>query len=364
MKWDLTLPSLHKVFEKYFMFGNILAPQELSDEALMAMYRHHYNAMTAENAMKPMYVTDSPGEYDFSQADKMVNYATDHGIKMIGHTLVWHGQSAPWLNRNFDGSPLTRAEAKENLKGFIKAYAGRYGSRIYSWDVVNEVFRDDNGGFSGHWQDHLRRESDNKFAVGHWYLAYANGADAALGESGADYIFDAFYFARKYVPKAKLYCNDYNEEMPTKREAIAHMVEDINEKWRKHPNYDRRLLIEGIGMQGHCNQNTNLDWVRESIERFIKTGATLAVTELDITFGSKEAPAVPMTPEQTRQQIAMYEALFRMYMEFSRHIERVTMWAKNDGQSWRSWGSPVFFNADGSAKEVFYKVVALADKEA
>ncbi|MCL2405020.1 MAG: endo-1,4-beta-xylanase [Defluviitaleaceae bacterium] len=358
--WDLTLPSLHKKFSKYFVFGNIISPYDFKNPETLAMLRHHYNAITAENAMKPVYITSAPGVYDFAQPDNIVGWAADNNINMVGHTFVWHGQSAPWLNRKPDGSPITRKEAKANLEAFIKTYATRYSGRMYSWDVINEVFRDDNTGFSGNWRDHLRRETENERAVGHWYLAYANGANTAHGESGADYIFDAFYFARKYDPHAKLYCNDYNEEMPTKREAIAHMVEDINNTWRNHKEYDGRLLIEGIGMQGHHNQRTNYEWVRQSVERFIKTGATLAVTELDITFGSHDNPANPLTKEQSEQQAEMYVNLFKMYMEFSDHIERITMWAKNDGQSWRSWGSPVFFNADGTAKDVFYKVIALA----
>jgi endo-1,4-beta-xylanase len=359
-KWDLTLPSLCKTYEKYFLFGNIISPHDLKDNALMEMYRHHYNAATAENAMKPVHITPSSGEYTFRHSDELVDFAKTHHIKMIGHTFVWHGQSAPWLNKNPDGSPLTRKEAKQNLEAFIKTYASRYSGKIHSWDVINEVFRDDNTPFTGNWRDHLRRETDNKSAVGHWYLAYANGA--AAGEQGGDYIFDAFYFARKYDPKAILFCNDYNEEYPTKREAIAHMVEETNTIWQKHPEYDGRLLIEGIGMQAHNNHNTNLTWVRESIKRFIKTGTKLAVTELDITFGSKDEPAVPLTPQQQKQQIEMYETLFSNYIEFANHIDRVTFWAKSDGQSWRSWGSPVLFNADGSAKEVFHRIITLANK--
>ncbi|MCL2499157.1 MAG: endo-1,4-beta-xylanase [Defluviitaleaceae bacterium] len=349
MNWDLTLPSLYKTYEKHFLFGNILTPDELKDPNTMDMFNHHYNAVTAENIMKPVHVTSAPDVYRFEEVDKLLDYAAVKGLKVIGHTLVWHGQSAPWLNRNPDGTHLSRDEAKKNLEGFIKTYAGRYSGRIYSWDVVNEVFRDDNIPFTGNWRDHLRGQTDNKNAVGHWYLAYGNSGD---------YIFDAFYFARKYDPHAKLFCNEYNEEYPTKREAIAQMVEDINATWRNHTEYDGRLLIEGIGMQAHCNENTNMAWVRESIERFIKTGATLAVTEMDITFGSRENPAVPLTQEQAERQIGMYGTLFDMYVEFSAHIDRVTLWAKDDGKSWRSWGSPVLFNADGSAKEVFHRVIS------
>ena len=355
-QWDLSLQSLHERFADYFKFGNIISPHDFNNPETLAMFLHHYNAVTAENAMKPAYIAPEPGVFDFSQSDLIVDWATENNIAMIGHTLVWHGQSAPWLNRNPDGTVLTRAETRANLENFIREYAGRYSGRIFSWDVVNEVFRDDDS-FSGNWRNHLRKDSANPAAVSHWYLAYANGADTSEGESGADYIFDAFVFARRYDPHARLFYNDYNEEVPAKREAVAQMVEELNEQWRTHPEYDGRLLIEGIGMQSHFNHNTDLNLVREAIQRFIQTGAVLAVTELDITFGSEANPAIPMTPEQSARQAEMYAYLFGLYIEFADYIERVTMWAKSDGQSWRSWGSPVLFDGDFAAKDAFFAVI-------
>jgi endo-1,4-beta-xylanase len=345
--WDLTLPSLHKHFKDRFMMGNILSPPDFDDTAMMEMYCHHYNCVTAENLMKPVHITSAPGVYDFTQADRLVKWAEKNNIALIGHTLVWHAQSAPWLNRNPDGTALTRAEAKANLEAFIRTYAGRYSGRIYSWDVINEMFRDINE-FSGDWRSHLRQEEPKANNTAHWYLAYGN----------ADYVFDAFYFARKYDPLAILYYNDYNEEVPAKRDAIAQMVEDINAQWLKHPEYDNRLLVEGIGMQSHHNHvHTKLDNVRAAIQRFAQTGARIAVTELDFTYGSSETPAVPLTAEQDKAQAEMYGELFAVYSEYSKYIERVTFWAKNDGQSWRKWGSPVLFDANGAAKPAFHAIL-------
>jgi len=358
-KWDLSLPSLCKKFEGKFMMGNIISYRDLENDEILGMLKHHYNAVTCENDMKPMYISPKPGEFYFDRADKIVAWANENNIAMIGHTLCWHGQSAPWLNMNADFSPLTRAEAKKNMETFIKAYAGRYSGRIHSWDVVNEVFRDEGGDFDGTWRDLLRRETDNERAVGRWYLAYANGADAELGESGGDFVFDAFYFARRYDPNAILYVNEYNEESPAKRRCMAEMVEDLNEEWKKHPHYDGRLLIEGIGMQAHCNHNTDFAKVRQSLERFVQTGAKISVTELDITFGSMEEPAAPLTEEQNKRQAEMYEQLYSMYLEFAEHIERVTIWGKNDKQSWRAWGSPTLFGVESESKESFDKVIGL-----
>ncbi|MCL2204697.1 MAG: endo-1,4-beta-xylanase [Defluviitaleaceae bacterium] len=356
-KWDLTLPSLYKKFEGHFMVGNIMAPRDFDDPEMLAMFRHHYNTVTAENVMKPVEITSEPGVYDFSRADQLVSWAEKHKIAVVGHTLIWHGQSAPWLNRDADGAPLTRARAKANMEAFIKAYAGHYSGRIYSWDVINEAFRDITD-FSGDWRAHLRREEPKAGNTAHWYLSYANGADTAKGESGADYVFDAFYFTRKHDPLAILYYNDYNEEVPAKRDAIACMVEDINGKWLMHPEYDNRLLIEGIGMQSHHNHvHINMQNIRDAINRFAQTGARIAITELDFTFGSAEAPVFPIAGEDAHAQAAYYKELFELYATRSDVVERVTFWAKDDGQSWRKWGAPVLFDAAGAAKPAFHAIM-------
>lgn len=357
--WDLSLPSLCKKFENYFKIGNIISPHELDDPALIEMYKHHYNTVTSENAMKSEHISSAPGVYDFSEADRIVNWAAETGLYMVGHAFCWHGQSARWLNMKEDGSSLPRAEAKANLEAFIKTYASRYKGKIYSWDVINEAFIDkDDGVYSGNWRDYIRRETDNPRAVGYWFLAYANGATE--DECGSDYVFDAFYFARKYDPNAVLYYNEYNEEFNHKCVAIPQMVDDINKQWREHADYDGRLLIEGIGMQGHYNhRDIDIERIRTALERFAKTGAKISVTEMDFTFGSSEELSNPLTPDESKMQAKMYTELFKLYMEYSKHIERVTFWGKKDQQSWRKWGSPLLFDTESQAKEAFHAVVGL-----
>lgn len=356
--WDLTLPSLCDVFSEHFKIGNVISPPNLVDEDVLAMFRHHYNAVAAENAMKPMYVAPEPGVYDFTEADKIVDWAEKNDLAMIGHTLCWHGQSAPWLNRSEDGAPLSRCAAKANLESFIQECVSRYSGRIYSWDVINEAFIDSDANvpYTGDWRDYVRRETSNPRAVGHWFLAYANGA--AADEHGADYIFDAFYFARKYDPAAVLYYNEYNEEFEHKTTAISQMVAEINDQWKNHPEYDGRLLIEGIGMQSHHNHKfTDVAKIRAALTRFAALGVKVSITEMDFTFGSEDNPAVPLSAEDTARQADMYAALFTLYTEFSHVIERVAFWGLNDAASWRSWGSPTFFDVKSQAKPAFFAAI-------
>jgi len=379
--WDLTLPSLREIYANYFVFGAIMEPSLVNNNpfGVVEMFLHHYGAVTAENAMKPDSIGGGgnqwtrPDALNLNGARTMVNFAEQNDLVMVGHTLVWHSQSAPWLNRAPGGEVLTRTEAMENMRWFIEQYAGYFDGRVHYWDVTNEVVT--NGGAAnivtqgpegspvypvGSWQRALRNYVP-------WYHAFANGADFDAGERGYDYIYYAFVFARRYAPTARLIYNDYNEWFPRKRDAIANMVEAMNERWHNdhvnnpaygnpsHPEYGR-LLIEVIGMQAHYSQGISLLEVRHAIERYAQTGARIHVTEMDITFQPIGAPMV-MSPAQARAQANMYANLMLLYMEFSDYIDRVTMWGREDGTSWRSAASPLLFDRYFRPKEAFWAVV-------
>jgi len=81
-----------------------------------------------------------PGEFHFERAERLLEFATDHGIAMRGHSLLWHHPR--WLPRwldshDFGGDPRKSAEAL--LTDHIRTTTTRFGKCICSWDVVNEA---------------------------------------------------------------------------------------------------------------------------------------------------------------------------------------------------------------------------------
>jgi endo-1,4-beta-xylanase len=195
-------------------------------------------------------------------------------------------------------------------------------------------------------------------------VAYTNGADASKGERGADYIYDAFVFARLADPNATLYYNDYNEDLNNKPECISLMVEDLNAKWKLDPNYDGRLLVEGIGMQSHYwsdafEADNEINLIEAAMQRFIKTGAVISITELDIPMGTyqKQHNGKNLTAEQETQQAKQYAELFNLYKKYAEHIQRVTFWGLADSLSWRGQGMPLLFDKSYYAKEAFWAVI-------
>jgi GH35 family endo-1,4-beta-xylanase len=347
---------------------------------VVEMFLHHYASVTAENAMKVNAISGGslqatrPAALSLGGARTMVDFGEQNNLYMVGHTLVWHEQSAPWLYRDAGtGQYLTRAEAKENMRWFIEQYAGYFEGRIDAWDVTNEVFTGGGGPNSppagpegspvydlGTWQRALRNNVP-------WYHAFANGADFDAGERAYDYIYYAFVFARRYAPSALLIYNDFNEEMPQKREAMASMTEDLNERWANdsvnnpaygnpaHADYGR-LLIEVIGMQGHYNHNTNMGNIRESIIRFAETGARIHVTELDIHWMGQTPAPFQMSDAQLIRQAEMFAQLFQWYEEFSDYVDRITIWGREDGSSWRGEGAPTHFDRFFQPKPAFWAI--------
>ncbi|GIQ71367.1 hypothetical protein DUZ99_17935 [Xylanibacillus composti] len=347
-EWDLGIASLADTYKHNFLIGNVMSSNETANADTTAMYTHHYNFMTAENDMKPQYLSPEQGVYNFTNADTLIEWAEQHNIQVHGHTLIWHAQSAPWLTADADGNPLTRAEAKANMEAYIRNVAGHFKGKLASWDVVNEAF-DGGSGIPTDWTAVLRTQSP-------WYQAYENGADRSKGESGADYIYDAFVLARLVDPDAVLYYNDYNETEAWKREAMALMAEELNEKWKSDERNTEpgRPLVEGIGMQAHYWIETlNPADVEASIVRFAEAGVKISVTELDIPSQN----AAPFTKDKEIEQAKLYAELFLIYKKHADSIERITFWGKADSQSWRAQGSPLLFDRTFATKEAYYAVM-------
>ena len=389
-EWDLSLPSLQALFADHFLVGNIYPTTGIMNQFdTRAAFLHHFNSVTAENWHKPDFIAGpnarstrpTADEFTFTQADSIMAWAIENDLNLVGHALFWHSQTPNWFFQDEAGQPLTRAQAIDNMHFYVSTLAEHWTANgmidhIYSWDVFNEAVHSGGGTWSGDlddwqagdWRTQMRGNPATGGAGGQsgWWDAFANGYDAAAGEHPSDFIWYAFYFARQYFPNSVLYYNDYNEEIPAKRNAIGQMVEQINARWAEHPSYDGRLLIERIGMQSHYHLRgwtSNFDNVRPAIERFVATGAGVSITELDITitgFGGFTATEAEI-PGLIAEQAEAFARLFGYYLEFADHIHRVTLWGLSDTQSWRAVGQPLLFDGQFEAKPAFHAIVDVAN---
>ena len=91
---DLT--PIKDAYKDYFLVGNIVSSVDLQGQRL-ELLKHHFNVLTAENAMKPDYAYNAEREFDFSGQNQLVAGVKEAGFDMFGHVLVWHQQMPTWL---------------------------------------------------------------------------------------------------------------------------------------------------------------------------------------------------------------------------------------------------------------------------
>ncbi|GMK46744.1 beta-xylanase [Paenibacillus glycanilyticus] len=324
------LLALRSVYKDYFDIGAAvnLTTIESQKELLTA----HYNSVTAENDMKFESVHPSEEAYTFEAADKIADFAAANGMKLRGHTLVWHNQTPDWVFQNANGAPVDRETLLARMKSHIDTVVGRYKGIVYCWDVVNEVIEDK----SGVWL----RESK-------W-----------LNLAGEDFIAKAFEYAHAADPKALLFYNDYNECNPEKRDKIIRLVQSLQAK---------QVPIHGIGLQGHWNLNgPSLAEIREAIERYAATGLKLQVTELDISVfdhDDKRTDLTEPTADLLERQAERYGEIFELFREYKEAITAVTFWGAADDYTWldnfpvrgrKNW--PFVFDAKHEPKASFGKI--------
>jgi endo-1,4-beta-xylanase len=348
------IPPLKDSFAGKFMMGNVFNPYDLSAEEVdnPALTRH-YNALTAENEMKPSSIAPTKGFYRYTTADRMVDCARASGFQVIGHTLLWHNQIPSWQKSMATASKET---AIEEMKQYITDVVSHFSGKIYSWDVLNEGFPD--GNYTSDWKTSMRAENP-------WFKAI-----------GSDFVYEGFLAARLADPNAILYYNDYNTDLADKATMIRDMVRDVNERYKTaYPN-ETRLLIEGIGMQEHHNAAIKASAVKRALKLFKPLGVKIAVSELDVLivtykdfepYGQGANRQEKITGNKRtkglKKQTELYGEYFKVYLEYSDIIERVTFWGVSDNKSWRSAGLPLLFDPDGNAKDAYYRVIKLLRKQ-
>jgi len=363
----MSLPPLKDQFSNYFMLGNIFNPRDVASNGSSVtneQLTHHYNVLTHENDMKPRYLApDRNGrtiQFNFTTADRMINAALASGFKVHGHTLLWHNQIPNWQQDIADaGRDTALAAMRDYISGVVRHFAGR----VYSWDVLNEAFPD-NAGSGADWKNAIRSGARGE----------GQGANPWYAAIGSDFVYEGYLAARLADPSAILYYNDYNTDNSNRARLIRDMVRDVNARYKEaYPN-EKRLLIEGIGMQEHHNTGVSAARVKDAIDMFRPLGVILSVSELDVLgqswnafssgtgSGTQKDDISTVTNIGLFDQARLYAEYFRVYLDNADIIERVSMWGVTDDRSWRSGGLPLLFDYDGRAKPAYYRVISTLRK--
>ncbi|MFI6074057.1 endo-1,4-beta-xylanase [Actinoplanes sp. NPDC051343] len=280
-------------------FGTAIAAGRLGDSTYTTIAGREFNMVTPENEMKPDATEPQRGQFNFSAGDQVYNWATQHGMKVRGHTLAWHSQQPGWM-QSLSGSSLRQAMI-DHINGVMSHYKGK----LAYWDVVNEAYNEDGS----------RRQSN-------------------LQGTGNDWIEVAFRTARAADPSVKLCYNDYNIEnwSYAKTQGVYNMIKDFK---------SRGVPIDCVGLQTHFTGGSSLPGnFQTTLSSFAALGVDVALTEVDVTNAST----------------SQYAGLTQACVNVPRCVG-ITVWGVRDSDSWRSSESPLLFDGSGNKKAAYTSVL-------
>ena len=341
--------SLQSKFKNNFYIGTAINDNHIleSDSLAVDIIKREFNTITPENIMKWMYVHPQPDTFFFDMTDKYVDFGEKNNMNIVGHTLLWHSQIAPFMEEIKDSATMAK-----HIENQVNTIVSRYKGRIHTWDVVNEALNEDGT---------LRKS-------------------IFLKVMGEKYIEHTFKLAAKADPKAELVYNDYNLWKPEKRAGVVRLVKNLQAKGIK---------IDGVGMQAHYSlTEPSIEDIENSILAYSELGLKVMFTELDITVlpnpwdlegaevsqnyekyegDIKMDPYRSEFPQEMEQKLAKrYEDIFNLFLKHQDKISRVTFWGVNDGTSWlNNWpiegrtNHPLLFNRQFKQKEAYNKLLNL-----
>ncbi len=324
--------GLKDAYKKYFKIGVAVNMRNVSNPEHIDLIKKNFNSITAENDMKPQSTQPKEGEYNWTNADKIADFARQNGIKLRGHCLIWHNQIGRWMFYDENKNLVTKEVLFERMKKHIHTVVNRYKDVIYCWDVVNEAMTDDD-------------KAENPYRESLLYKI-----------AGDEFIAKAFEYAHEADPKAILYYNDYNAANPGKCDRIYNMVKKMQ---------DAGVPITGIGMQGHYNiyepSNENID---AAIKKYAKLVKYVQFTELDIRVNKEMGGQLNFSREGVEVSDSIkamhekkYTDLFKILRDNKKVIDCVTFWNLSDRDSWLGARNyPLPFDVNYKPKDVYYMI--------
>ncbi len=335
-------PPLRDLAAEYgFRIGICLSYDQLRDQKYLGFLGAQFNTTTCTNETKAYSLLDQNAcrrsedgmpRMNYEKADRMIQWAADHGIAVRGHVLTWDAYMSEWFfHEGYDSSkPFASREVMlERLESYITQVMTHFETKfpgvIYCWDVVNEAMGDSEGEIVPGDPRRLRTTRN-----GQPNLFYQ--------QIGDDYVEYSFLYARNAQEalgtEIGLFYNDYNMLYPAKREAARALVESLNSFSLDESGKPRRL-IDGIGMQGYmggygvqdgCLSQELISNTEASILAFAGLGMEVHITEMALRN---------YDPEKSEAHAAFYGKMFRMLAGINERLGRnvltgVTIWGVQD----------------------------------
>lgn len=325
-------PSLHALARaKGLGFGTCLGTAARNDHSLEGAHASSFEdpavralalaecgLLVPENELKWYAVRPNAETFDFARADRLADFAQQNHLAMRGHTLLWNilKWMQPW-ERALDFGPQPAAAAENMLREHIGKVCGRYGTRIFSYDVINETVDPATG-----------EMRDTPWT-------------RALGLRLFDVAFGA---AHEMAPHAELVYNDFMTWTDGNARHYAGVLK-VLEYMRK-----KNIPVDALGIQGHIGTLPGGDGLpkpdekawRKFLDEATGMGYGLILTELDME--DQLLPAdVAARDRATADFVRGYLDILLSY----RQTRYVMAWGLVDKYSWLRNFQP---RADGLPK--------------
>ena len=330
--------------------GNCVTLNQLKDPATLSHIKTHYNSITLENEMKPdamlgwqpslisqdaarnlgYYVPSSMQDtyvpkINFDTIDQVLKICYENGIGVRAHTLIWHSQTPDWFFRvgySTNYGYVSEAQMNQRMEYYIKTvmnhvYTSKYGSVVYTWDVVNEYLHAVPSG---------------------WSKIYGNcGNKPAFVKRAFQYAYDCIsYF--KLTDSVSLMYNDFNTYMEV--DDIITMIRYINSEKR---------ICNGVGMQSHLGTTfPSVSYYTAALQAFVNAGFEVQITELDVTNKSDA--------DQAGYLYDLMKNVLRIKKAGGK-ITGLTWWGISDQVTWIKGERPLLFSYLNVPKSSYYNVI-------
>ena len=283
---------------KGIIFGCAAVQRDVASDAQYArLIAEQCRLVLPANELKWNMLQPAPGDYDFSAADLMLQFAQWHNLLFRGHVLFWEPSTPQWLRKL-----ATRENARQLLIDHVRTVVGRYQGRMHSWDVINEIL------------EPADRRAD-MFRNSLW-----------LELLGPQWIELAFHTAHEADRGALLV---YNENwLESDREASRakrRRVLELLSNWKR-----RGVPMQALGLQAHLLTDDRLaPELPEFVQRVAGLGLKVLVTELDVR--DRNAPADFALRDRI---VADKYADFLAAVLPSEALTAIITWGLSDRYSW------------------------------
>lgn len=287
----------------------------------------------------------------FDKVDAIMKACHEKGIKLRGHTLVWHSQTPVFFfQQYFKAAKSSKYNVSKDcmdsrLEFYIKTVfehllTSEYADCLYGYDVVNEYL-------------HSRGENFGKY-TSYYGLIYGTYDDSVANHKVSlqpSYLKNSFTWAHEMLVKhnrtdVKLFYNDFNcYENP---QNIVHLTDFINSNGK---------VCDGIGMQAHLDITDSFHSAKNfatalEVFRVNSPELEIQITELDAGMNSEKAT--------DQDQAAYYDQIMNAILTNKKkggNITGLILWSLYDGVSWRAANVPCVFSGLHMPKSAFYAVM-------